>query len=371
MDKEVIKALRVVLEEGLEATLITVVKVLGSVPRKPGAQMLVFADGTTAGTIGGGCGEADAKREALQVMTTHQAKKYSLNMTADIAEDEGMVCGGIMELFIDYLGPQCDSEQIALLENYFVSLDHGESPLLVTVTESNEDNLGKKMMIIQKDGQFSGDLGSPALNRAVLENREDSSGKASFAILNLDDSLHRCGNNEAKPTVQLMLEPPVCKAQLLILGGGHIALPLAGMAEILGFEVSVVDDRPSFANPGRFRTANRVICNDFERALDELEIGTQTHVVIVTRGHRHDKVCLKKVIHRPAGYIGMIGSRRRVKSLFAELQGEGIPEERLQQVYSPIGLKIGAETPEEIALCILGEIINVHKNPDKKIIRMA
>lgn len=226
-------------------------------------------------------------------MTTHQAKKYSLNMTADIAEDEGMVCGGIMELFIDYLGPQSDPEQIILLKIYLASLDHGESPLLVTVTESTQDNLGKKM-ILQKDGQFSGDLGSPALNRAVLENRDDSSGKASFAILNLDGSLHRCENNEAKPTVQLMLEPPVSKLQLLILGGGHIALPLAGMAEILGFEVSVVDDRPSFANPGRFRTANRVICNDFERALDELEIGTQTHVVIVTRGHRHDKVCLKK-----------------------------------------------------------------------------
>ncbi|HHY26707.1 MAG TPA: XdhC family protein [Desulfitobacterium dehalogenans] len=359
MDKEIKMGLRHVLEEKLEAALITVTKVLGSAPRKPGAQMLVLADGTTTGTIGGGCGEAEARQAALQVLSTGRARKHSLNMTADIAEDEGMVCGGIMELFIDYLGQGNVSEQLILLENYLLSFNHGESPVLVTLTESKQENIGQKL-VIQKNNQYSGDLGLPILNRIALEQVLASRGHSHFSMVNLDEGFNPC-DTKAEIAYQLLLEPPVSETKLVILGAGHIGLPLAGMGKMLGYEVTVVDDRPSFANTLRFRTADRVICNDFEKALADLVIDPQTYVVIVTRGHRHDKVCLKNVIHKPAGYIGMIGSRRRVKAMLAELQEEGIPAEKLEKLYSPIGLKIGAETPEEIAVCILGEIIKVQK----------
>ena len=133
------------------------------------------------------------------------------------------------------------------------------------------------------------------------------------------------------------------------------------MAKIIGYEVSVVDDRPSFANSARFPTADTIICDDFERALDAININPQTFVVIITRGHRYDKVCLRKVINQPASYIGMIGSRKRVKALLAELEEEGVPNKLLQKLYSPIGLKIGAETPEEIAVSILSELIKVQR----------
>lgn len=359
MDKEIKMGLQHVLEEKLEAALITVTKVLGSAPRKPGAQMLVLADGTSAGTIGGGCGEADARQAALQVLATGKPRKHCLNMTADIAEDEGMVCGGIMELFIDYLGRHNGTEQLNLLENYVLSFHHGETPVLVTLTESKQEKVGQKL-VIQKNGQVTGDLGLPILNQIALEEVWAGRGHGHFAVLNLDERFNPC-DTTTEVAYQMLLEPPVSETKLVILGAGHIGLPLAGMGKMLGYEVTVVDDRPSFANSGRFRTADRVICNDFEKALADLVIDSQTYVVIVTRGHRHDKVCLKRVIHQPAGYIGMIGSRRRVKAMLAELQEEGIPAAALEKLYSPIGLKIGAETPEEIAVCILGEIIKVQR----------
>lgn len=359
MDKEIKMGLQHILEEKLEAALITVTKVLGSAPRKPGAQMLVLADGTTIGTIGGGCGEADARQAALQVLVTGKSRKHCLNMTADIAEDEGMVCGGIMELFIDCLGRHNGEEQFVLLENYLLSFQHGESPVLVTLTESKQEKAGQKL-VIQKNGQYAGDLGLPILNRLALERVLAGKSNSYFSVFNLDESFNPCVET-TEIAYQLLLEPPVSETKLVILGAGHIGLPLAGMGKMLGYEVTVVDDRPSFANTLRFKTADRVICNDFEKALADLTVDPQTYVVIVTRGHRHDKVCLKNVIHRPAGYIGMIGSRRRVKAMLAELREEGIPAETLEKLYSPIGLKIGAETPEEIAVCILGEIIKVQR----------
>lgn len=133
------------------------------------------------------------------------------------------------------------------------------------------------------------------------------------------------------------------------------------MAKILGYEVTVVDDRPSFANSTRFNGADRIICDDFERALDAININPQKFVVIVTKGSYSDKVCLRKVINQPARYIGMMGSYRKVKALKAELEEEGVRSESLQKLYSPIGLKIGAETPVEIAVSILSQLIKVQK----------
>jgi xanthine dehydrogenase accessory factor len=133
------------------------------------------------------------------------------------------------------------------------------------------------------------------------------------------------------------------------------------MANLLGYQVTVVDDRPAFANRSRFPNAKEVICNDFGRAVQQLAVSPKTFVVIVTRGHRHDKLCLQGLITRPTAYIGMIGSRRRVKALIKELAAEGIAPEDLQKLHSPIGLDIAAETPEEIAAGILAELIKVHR----------
>lgn len=361
MDKEVYLGLEKVVRQKLEAALITVTSVLGSTPRKPGAKMLVFADGTTVGTIGGGCGEAEGRREALNVIASYTSKIYHLNMTADMAEDEGMVCGGIMELFIDYLGSQSPLKQTGLIDYYLSVIEEAENPVLVTVIEANEGQLVGKKLFIKNNGEVIGDLGLEELSRVALENARIGRKRCQPQLVSLDSEFEPCDKAVNKAAFRFIVEPPTTIVQLLILGAGHIALPLATMAKIVGYEVAVVDDRPSFANANRFPTADKIICNDFECALDGININPQTVVVIITRGHRYDKMCLRKVINQPASYIGMIGSRKRVKALLAELEEEGISSEALKKIYSPIGLKIGAETPEEIAVSILSELIKVQR----------
>lgn len=365
MEKEVYLGLKKVFDHNQEAVLITISSVLGSTPRKPGAKMLVFADGTTVGTIGGGCGEAEAKREAFNVLGSHSSKIYYLNMTADIAQEDGMVCGGIMGLFIDYLGSQSPAEQTNLYKDYLTSLENYYNPILVTVIEAAEERLIGKKLFIKNTGDVIGDLGSEELNRVALGSAKTGRRRCQPLLISLDSELKPCEPSVTKATFKLLIEPPTTVVQLLILGAGHIALPLATMAKIIGYEITVVDDRPFFANSVRFSTADTIICNDFERALEGININPQTFVVIITRGHRYDKVCLRKVINQPASYIGMIGSRKRVKALIAELEEEGVPSELLQKLYSPIGLKIGAETPEEIAVSILSELIKVQKELDQ------
>ncbi|TGE34429.1 XdhC/CoxI family protein [Desulfosporosinus sp. Sb-LF] len=365
MEKEIQLGLKKAFDQNLEAALITVTSVLGSTPRKPGAKMLVFADGTTVGTIGGGCGEAEARREAFNVIAAYTPKIHYLNMTADIAQEEGMVCGGIMGLFIEYLGSQSPVEQTNLNKDYLSSLENYKNPILITVIESVEEQLIGKKLFIKNNGDVVGDYSLEKLNRVALESAKTGGRRCQPLLISLDSEFEPCETSVTKAPFRLLIEPPTSVVQLLILGAGHIALPLATMAKIVGYEVTVVDDRPSFANSARFSTADTIICNNFERALDGININPQTFVVIITRGHRYDKVCLQKVINQPASYIGMIGSRKRVKALIAELEEEGVSSESLQKLYSPIGLKIGAETPEEIAVSILSELIKVQRELDQ------
>lgn len=360
MDKQVYLGLKKVIEQNLEAVLITVTNVLGSTPRKPGAKMLVFADGTTVGTIGGGCGEAEGRREALNVLTAHDSKMYRLNMTADIAQEEGMVCGGIMELFIQYMGTHSSVEKMSLNKDYLSAIESHNNPVLVTIIQAAEKSwLGNKLII--KNEAVVGDLGNKELNNIALEKGSLAARKSQPFLICLDHEFKPCESSSKEMAYRLLVEPPTTEVKLIILGAGHIAVPLATMAKMVGYEVTVVDDRPSFANVIRFSTADKVICADFEQALKRIDINPQTCVVIITRGHRYDKVCLKRVIEQPASYIGMIGSRKRVKSLIADLEEEGVPREALQKLYSPIGLNIGAETPEEIAVSILSELIKVQR----------
>ena len=162
--------------------------------------------------------------------------------------------------------------------------------------------------------------------------------------------------------IEVFVQPLSSTPTLFILGAGNIALPLAKFGKMLDFQVVVVDDRPDFANPIRFNMADKVICEDFIKAIRQITITSEHYVVIVTRGHRHDLDCLQEVIHSSAAYIGMVGSRRRVATVREILAEQGIPQEEIDNVHSPIGLDIGAETPEEIALSIIGEVVQKQKS---------
>jgi xanthine dehydrogenase accessory factor len=158
--------------------------------------------------------------------------------------------------------------------------------------------------------------------------------------------------------------PPL---ELIVCGGGHVGLAVAQAGVFLGFRVTVIDDRAEFVGRDRFPDERiRLMTNDFVSALQSLQITPASHLVIVTRGHKHDEICLQEVIDKPARYIGMIGSRRRTTTIRAHLKREGISEDSLRRVYAPIGLDIGAQTPEEIAVAILAEIIMIRRGGDGK-----
>ena len=160
---------------------------------------------------------------------------------------------------------------------------------------------------------------------------------------------------------EVMIEVAERPATLLIVGGGHIGQSLAGIASQVGFSVAVLDDREAFANAERFPTADRVICGDFAEELRRFPIDAHTYIVLVSRGHKQDELSLREVATSEAAYVGMIGSRRRVGAVLTHLTREGLPQEALGRVHTPIGLDIGAETPEEIAVSIIAQIISVRR----------
>jgi xanthine dehydrogenase accessory factor len=174
------------------------------------------------------------------------------------------------------------------------------------------------------------------------------------------EQIHRLEAKE-DDAFEVMVEVIEAPASLLIVGGGHIGLSLATIAALSGFSVAVLDDRDSFANAERFPMADRVMAGDFDEHLGSFPISGNTYIVMVSRGHKQDETALRLVVNRGAAYVGMIGSRRRVGTVLRHLAEEGYPVDALDAVYTPVGFDIGAETPEEIAVSILAEVISVRR----------
>lgn len=240
-----------------------------------------------------------------------------------------------------------------LLAELLKSIDEGRSVAMVTVVKASGDYaaaLGRRALVwLDRDplGSLSlGDLEAPALADAtqVLTQRRPQ-------MLTYTD-------DEVELFVEVQRRPPT----LIIVGAGHVAQPLATLGKLIDFEVVVIDDRPQYANTERFPQADRVIAAPFRPTLRDWPIDVDTFIVLVTRGHSHDVACLLEVLDSPARYIGMIGSKRRVRAVFDLLEQEqGIPREKFDRVYAPIGLDIGAESPAEIGVCIIAEIIKIYR----------
>ncbi len=226
-------------------------------------------------------------------------------------------------------------------------LNKGQKAVLVTtLVKENSGEAASTVKNILGDDIFDSCKQPGNLDTAVLENARDA--------LKSGDPLFI----EGKDRSAYLIEPYFPESRLIVLGGGHIAKPLAEFGSKTGFSVTVVDDRPVFANKLRFPDAEKVICEDFEKSIDTLNLNNSTFVVIVTRGHRHDAACLKQVLQYDTAYTGMIGSKRRVQSLKEQLINEGYSREMIDKVNAPIGLEIGAITPEEIAISIIAQVIS-------------
>jgi xanthine dehydrogenase accessory factor len=337
------------LDSGETVAVATVIDVRGSVPREVGAKMIVHPLGRHYGTVGGGCGEADVMRAALDVIQTGRPTIVHVDLTEDVSLQALGVCGGTMEVFIEQAAPASVEggasaiEKVAALRE---SVSNREPVALATVVQGPDAGC---QGVVWLDRPPLGGLGAgPQAERAIAS--------AQVALRERQHRLLREPGSESAVFVEVQQRAP----ELVIVGAGHIAVPLAQMAALCDFSITVLDDRASFANSQRFPMARRVITAPLREAVRELTIDADTFMVLVTRGHSHDVDCLLEVIDRPARYIGMIGSQRRVNAVFQLLEEEmGIDPLRFERVYAPIGIAIGAHTPAEIAVCILAELINV------------
>ncbi len=253
-------------QEGRRGAVATIVNVRGSIPSFETAKMLVRDDGSIAGTIGGGCVEAEVWQAAREVMENEKPRSLTFNLNEDPRYDTGLVCGGTLDIFI---------------------------------------------------------------------------------------------------------EPVLPPALLYIFGAGHVSFNLYKVARNAGFDVTVVDDRQSYANRERFPEAKEVIAEDFDKVMARLTPSEAAYIVIVTRGHRDDMRVLRWAVQSQARYIGMIGSKRKTITIFRELVKEGLAPELFERVHAPVGLDIGAITPEEIAVAITAELIAIRRKSERALPHMS
>ncbi|MDP3479495.1 MAG: XdhC family protein [Desulfoprunum sp.] len=320
------------LEQGQAVVLCAIVRNLGSAPRTSGARMLVLADGTIAGSVGGGALEGDCQvkaRELFQGPPSFAVLNFALNATS--AAEQGMVCGGSVSVLLHRVEPV----MLELFQQMRREFIRGKRPMLLTLLP--QDGVPPRLLFL--DSEEDGDVPAELLAEILRKSR-----RAPFLI-----------EHQGR---EVFVEPLVYPGRVHLAGAGHVALATARIAAFVGFEVVVMDDRQEFANTDRYPEAREVrVLDSFAACLNDL--GPDDYVIIVTRGHLHDREVLAQALRTGSGYIGMIGSRKKREAVYDSLRSAGFTEVDLARVHCPIGLAIGADTPEEIALSIMAELVQV------------
>ncbi len=337
--KAIIKDICGLLNGGESFSLATILSQSGSSPRTAGTKMIVRSDGSIMGTIGGGLLEAQVIRFASGVLQSRRAVTKVFNLTGKDAGQMDMICGGRLEVLVDYVDAS-DASTVDAYNTMALAVDNRERAVLVTsIPATEEDAAHGKPCLVKGDVALSGDCPGE-LPELVAK----SGGRYPEVII--------AGGR------RFLVEPACDLGTVYLFGAGHVSQKIAPLATLVDFRTVVLDDRKEFANHERFPTADGVIVLDtFERALEGLDIDRDSYLVIVTRGHAHDKTVLGLALKTNAGYIGMIGSRRKRDAIYRALSAEGFAEDDFARVYCPIGLEIEAETPEEIAVSVMAELI--------------
>ncbi len=333
------------LGEGRPVVVATVVRTKGSTPQKPGAKLLVRADGEGVGTLGGGCVEGDiwfAARELMRRGGAAQYRDYELN--EDLAAEDGLVCGGTMYFLID---PVYEAgSYLRHAREIDAAYAGGPAVALATVTSPGEGGamMGARLFI-REDGATEGTLGSAELDREALKKARELMihGQNEFVVT----------RDGAEFFVEAYTTPP----QMVLCGGGHVSKAIAPMAKKLGFRVFVTDDRKEFANAERFPEADVLVAEKPETAIPQLPVNPNTFIIIATRGHRYDNVALEAAARTPAKYVGLLGSKRKAILIYEDLMRSGLPIERIREIRSPVGLDVRGRTPDEIAVSIMAEAL--------------
>lgn len=338
------RTVREMLEAGESLVLVSIMSLQGSTPRSGGAKMIVGADGKPRGTIGGSLLEAAAIEESRRVLADKKSKVLFFGLDGRDAASPGMICGGRAELLLYYLAASPENRDFA--RSWYDAIARRRDFYLLTHLKGAGEAfrvLGRAVLL--PDGGPAGGASIPAGDIEKL--RPSLHEVSTTAVITLGDT-------------RVMVDRIRRLKTVYCFGAGHVAVPTAHLAALVGFHVVVVDDRPEYATAERFPEADRVaVISDFDHAFEGLEIDADSYIVVFTRGHQFDRAVLEQALGTTAGYIGMISSRRKREAIYQALEAAGFERGRLEQVHSPIGIDIGAETPEEIAVSIVAELVKV------------
>ena len=343
MSYEIFKA---IVETGEDLALVTVIDARGSVPRHPGSKMLVRGGSVFAGTVGGGKGEARAIAKAGECIQGKNAALLSLDFQGAEVEGQDMICGGTARILV---------EDIADREPYriaFKKLEQGERVLIAkTLPGGVEDPAGTVAIAVLDE------KGSPAFHSLPTAVRRGA---------------ERCLDS-GRPTFQeeerVFFDPVFPEEKLLILGGGYVGQAVAALAARLDFKITVADDRKEFSAAGRFPPGAQTLCGSYTDVVSRFPSDSATYVVMVTRGHLTDLECVRAVLKKKYRYAGFIGSERKAKLLREQLRSDGFDQGKIDGLHAPIGLDIKAETPAELAVSILAQMIAVRRNAEVPAVR--
>ncbi len=349
---DIVKAYKQACEEEKLVALATVVKVEGSAYRRPGARMLITEDGQLTGAISGGCLEGDALKKALLVM--HQKKamlvKYDTSDDDDAKLGVGLGCNGIIHILIEPIIPDSASHPILFLQNFLQERKETALITLFNPAERNKSQLGTCLLL--KENQLVKNENVPeSLEEILIQDARNTLETGNSCIVHYQDKLQATDHYALIEA----LHPAIV---LNIAGAGNDVMPLVTMASVLGWQVNVVDGRPGLLNKQRFPSAKQLIVSKADQILEHLQPDAYTVFALMSHNYNYDLNVLKKILKLNIPYIGVLGPKKKLDRILQEVKDEGLEfsSDDLAKIYGPVGLDIGAETSEEIALSVLAEI---------------
>ena len=345
--KDIIRSFDEALQQGRQTALATVVHLDGSSYRRPGARMLITDEGKLTGAISGGCLEGDALHKALLVMSQQRA----MLVTYDTMDEDdakfgiGLGCNGIIQVLIEPINPDEPNNPIQLLR---MVAEKREKAVVVTLfsLENKKDTQPGTRLLLKEN--YQQERNTPLKDILVKDGTK---------TLREGRTVFRTYQTESQSLTAFieLVEPAV---SLIAIGAGNDVIPVIAMAEILGWETTVIDGRPAYAKKERFVSSCQVLVSKPENVISQIEIDNRTVFVLMTHNYNYDMAMLHQLLLKNVIYVGMLGPKKKLDRVLGELRDKGanFTEEQLASVHSPVGLDIGAETSEEIALSILSEI---------------
>jgi xanthine dehydrogenase accessory factor len=343
--RELLAELTRALARRLPCVYCAVVETRGSTPQKAGAAMLIYPDGTQAGTLGGGCVEAEVKRRALLGLNdTGKPEVLAFSLDDDYGWDDGLICGGRMTILAQPL--TADGPILDRAARYYQCLH-----------ELADRGAGYTEAVVIGDA-----LGLPIGDRYLFDARGELTATLAHQASGdvVAQQLASLSSHPQPATRRgIAFLPAQPRVTLLLVGGGHVGQAVGRLAAEVGFDIWVLDDRDRFVSPERFPTASRRLVGDIGTTLRDLAPGltASTFAVILTRGHNHDEEALYHLVETACSYVGMIGSKRKIRMIFEDLIAKGIAPEKLERIHAPLGYNIGSQTVPEIAVSIVAELI--------------